>query len=75
MNGRAAKRIRRAARQVLYSSRREDAYGKNYRQSLKRLKREYKTKPYHHRNPTSFGYVSLTHADQFQRWKHMRGIQ
>jgi hypothetical protein len=55
MNGRAAKRIRRASRMVMWDM------GKSFRATVKTLKAEYKVLPYHRRVP--MGYHIETHAE------------
>lgn len=69
MNARLARRIRRAALHVLViGTGLGPSMGGTHREIIKTLKREYRARPYHKRNPTGFGYVSLSHKGQERRW-------
>jgi hypothetical protein len=67
MNGRAARRIRRAAKQTSLASRKEQGKHEGYSAALKRLKREYRARPYHQR--TGLSYAVLSHKAQERRWR------
>lgn len=64
MNGKVARRIRRAAWQVILST----GSRRSLREVVKELKAEYRAEPYHKRNYALFGYKSLSHKAQEQRW-------
>jgi hypothetical protein len=66
VNGRAARRIRRAALHILLA----DGTGETLVWIRKRLKREYKALPYHRRR--SEMYQILTHREQERRYNRHR---
>jgi hypothetical protein len=71
MNGKASRRIRRAALAATHSERPIGSFAKARRQWLKQLKREYRAQPYHQRDTASlYGYRSLSHREQEARWRN-----
>jgi len=68
MNGRAARRIRRASWQIIFAEGRTGNISEQRREIEKRLKREYRALPYHRRDLSHFGLVSLPHALQELRY-------
>lgn len=76
MNGRAARRIHRAALHVkLVGTGMAPSMGDTVRQIAKTLKRQYNARPYHKRNNWRLGYPTLSHKEQEQRWWGMRQMQ
>lgn len=63
MNGKVARRIRRAAWQVILST----GSRRTLREVIRELKGEYKALPYHKRDYKLYGYRSLSHKEQEQR--------
>lgn len=68
MNGKATRRIRRAAWQVIVST----GSGESVNAVVHKLKREYKALPYHKRNLKHMGLRSLSHREQEQRYLRVR---
>lgn len=69
MNGKLARRIRRAAWQVLHAGTgMAPSKGDTHREIVKTLKREYRALPYHKRKHYEFGYRILSHREQECRW-------